>query len=249
MNIIVCDDEPLARERLKKICLTHKQIEQVFVAQNANQLFELCNFHSVDLVLLDIRMPGLSGIEAASELKQTHSNISVIFTTAYDEYAIKAFKVDAADYLLKPIKQDELFNAIDKVFASKQKLGLVATNNNTEDDHLVLKVRMGPQQLLIKCSEILYLQTEDKLAKIFTKEGSYYLDCGLKELHPDLIEQFIRVHRSTLVNKKHLKGIVTEPNSQYILLHNSDIKVPASRRMAVEVKHFMDEQTQFKPDS
>ncbi len=108
MKVLIVDDEPLARERLKILCQEIDKDFELLEAQNGLQAVETVNQYEPDVVLMDIRMPGMGGLEAAQHLMTMDNPPAIIFTTAYDEYALQAFEAQAVDYLLKPIRKDKL---------------------------------------------------------------------------------------------------------------------------------------------
>jgi two-component system, LytTR family, response regulator len=230
LTAIIVDDSPQARRLLKLMISEYlPNIDLVAEAENPNQAFELIKNTSPDLVLLDIEMPEKSGLELAEELLEQKINCEIIFTTAYNTYAIQAFRLSAIDYLLKPIQEKELIAAIEKVQHNKilkndQKRLQTLANNLRGDagQTLCLPILNGYEYLAIQ--EIEYLEANGAYSTIFLISGKKILiSKNLKHFETLLesFEQFLRVHRSFLVNKNHIKSIKNLDNGDKILMQSS----------------------------
>lgn len=214
-RILIAEDEPLMRERLvAQLTRLWPQAEIVMLAENGNDAWDGFLEHEPDLVFLDIRMPGLSGIEVAQKIG---SAAHIIFITAYDQYAIDAFDAGAIDYLLKPVQEERLQKAIERV---RQKM-LTPADSLQANLQLILgqlqavspaaknpkmkwiKASVGKQIKLIDVDEILFFQSDTKYTRVVLADYEALLRTPLKDLLDSLdSEQFWQIHRSTVVNTK-----------------------------------------------
>lgn len=210
-RILIAEDEPLMRERL--FGQLHKlwpEAQVVYQAENGNDAWDGFLEFEPDLVFLDIRMPGLSGVEVARKIGTA---AHIIFITAYDQYAVQAFEAGAVDYLLKPVEEERLQMALDRV---KQKmvapapdlsailkgLGLAHLQPKTEKLKWI-KASVGKQIKLIDIDEVLFFQSDTKYTRVVLAEYEALIRTPLKDLLDGLDEQkFWQIHRSTVVNTK-----------------------------------------------
>lgn len=210
-KILIAEDEPLMRERL----LGHlnnlwPQAEIVMVAENGNDAWDGFLEHEPNLVLLDIRMPGLSGVEVARRIgKAAH----IIFITAYDQYAIEAFDAGAIDYVLKPVQEERLQKALDRVQEKLQATppdlqailkSLQAVTSTAKSEKMKwIKASVGKQIKLIDVDDVLFFQSDTKYTRVVLAEYEALLRTPLKDLLDGLdSDKFWQVHRSTVVNVK-----------------------------------------------
>ncbi len=226
MNILIVDDEPLSRMRLKSM-LNHLDFSSVFEAKHGAEGVLMASKYLPDLVFMDIEMPELNGIEAATAIKQKHPSMPIIFSTAHDEFALKAFDLSAADYLLKPLSLERLKQAIEKV-------GLTCAHDK-------IRVKRGNDVLMVAASEIICLMAEDKYVCAHLRDQSLLLDQSLSEIessHPI----FLRIHRNALINTEYLRGIHnTADKPPMALLEHTDIQPIISRRQLSAVKKLLKE--------
>lgn len=213
---IIIEDEPLARERLLSLLETYEdQIEVVAEADNGIQALEKIKELKPDLIFLDIQMPGLNGFQVLRELNKDEIPL-VVFTTAYDEYALNAFETNAIDYLLKPIETDKLERAIEKLgkfhkeesydqaidklmtYISKVNHGGSSTEKN--DKYKRLQVKIGDEILFINLEDICYFKAEGKYSEINTFDEHHLSNYSFSQLAEILPERFVKVHRSFIVN-------------------------------------------------
>jgi two-component system, LytTR family, response regulator AlgR len=204
LNILIADDETPARNRLRDLLGDISQVSVVAEAQNGKEAVELAAQHLPDLVLLDIRMPLMDGIEAAQHLQRLASPPKLIFTTAYDAYAIKAFELNAIDYLLKPIRQERLETALNKVRAllpaqieSLKPLQPVRTH---------LSIHERGRVVLVPLNEVIYFRAEQKYVTVRTVEREYLMEDSLTQLEVEFGERLLRLHRNCLVAKPFIAG-------------------------------------------
>ncbi len=234
LKTIIIDDEQLARQRLKRLLKEHDVIDIVAEAENGAEGLILIEQLQPDLVFLDIEMPILSGFEMLAKLKHQPK---IVFTTAYDQYAIKAFEEDSVDYLLKPIESERLEKTIKKLKQTHQ----ISNQVNIEDLLLkisgkknikTLTVKLGDKILLVKLVDIVHVQAEDKYVFLHTADGKKHLtDFTLSNLEEKLPEEFIRVHRSDIINSNFIKEIRKGFNGALIFVLNNTVetRVTSSR--------------------
>ena len=209
IRCVIVDDEPIGRKTLAEHAENIQDLEIVASLSNALDLSDYLKKNDVDLILLDIHMPKLSGIEF---MKIQKDPPLVVFTTAYAEYAVEAFSVHAVDYLMKPISLDRFIKAIDRAREILQKDG----------NHNWLIVKEGSRIYRIPTEGIFYVQAYGDYVKIFTAEKTYLSKDRLSNLTSTLPDPFIQVHRSYIVNLNYLQYM--EGNQVTI----NDIKIPVS---------------------
>ncbi len=231
---IIIDDEQLARQRLKRLLKAYDEIEIIAEAENGEQGLALINEQRPELIFLDIEMPVLNGFEMLSKL--THQP-KVVFTTAYDQYAIKAFEEGSIDYLLKPIEIERL----DKTIKKLKQTNLAAAPVQIEDlirqmqgkkAIKTLTVKLGDKILLIKLSDIVFVQAEDKYVFLHTADGKKHLtDFTLSGLEEKLPEEFVRIHRSEIINTEYIKEIRKGFNGSlvFVLNNTEETRLTSSR--------------------
>jgi two-component system response regulator AlgR len=247
LKILLVDDEPLARSRLRELLgdiAIQFASEVVGEAGNGIAALEFIRQHPVDVVLADIRMPGMDGIELAGHLGAFEQPPAVIFTTAYDNYAVQAFDLNAVDYLLKPVRTQRLLTALMKVAAAPQPdLALLADIGR--------KVRGGGRThlschergrlLLVPVAEVLYFKADTKYVTARTVEREYLLDEALTHLEEEFADRFMRLHRAVLVAKSALAGFEKAAGDDaeaygWALLRGVPDKLPVSRRQWAPAK-------------
>jgi two-component system response regulator AlgR len=236
MRILIVDDEPLARARLRA------QIGDVGIgavageASNGIEALRLVQELRPDLVLLDIRMPGMDGIETARHLSRLQERPAVIFTTAYDEHALAAFDARAIDYLLKPIRSERLREALARVTARPLHSGPEPAGAATARTHL--SAWSGGRLLVIAVDEIRCLMADQRYVRAVWPDGELLLDESLRTLETEFGDRFLRVHRNALVALRYVRCL--EPDGiggSRILLDEVAEIVPVSRRLLATVRH------------
>ncbi|MCZ4222283.1 LytR/AlgR family response regulator transcription factor [Pedobacter rhodius] len=238
IRTILIDDEPLARDVVKFYLSEHKEIEIVAECCDGFEGLKAITQHKPDLIFLDIQMPKISGFEM---LELVEDKPAVIFTTAFDEYAIKAFEVNAVDYLLKPIDKLRFDAAIKK---------LPSRLNQTENTEAVLDAAArSPAQnnrvvvkkdgiiKIIPVADINYLEADDDYVKLSTSEGAFYKNKTMAFFEQTLDSgQFIRIHRSYIINLAQVTKIELKEKDSYVVLLKSDIWLPVSKTGYVKLK-------------
>ncbi len=204
LNILIADDEAPARNRLRDLLTDIGNIKIVAEAKNGREALQLADDMQPDIVLMDIRMPEMDGIEAAQHLQKLAKPPAIIFTTAFDNYAIQAFDINAVDYLLKPIRLERLEKALQKARALlPQQLAAIAPLS-PKKTHLTITER--GRILLIPVADIIYLRAELKYVTVRTAEREYLLEESLTHLEQEFNDTFIRLHRNCLVAQAYILG-------------------------------------------
>ncbi len=239
MKVLIVDDEHLARQRLEKMLEMIDGYEPVGQADNGENALAMISELKPDIVLLDIRMPGIDGLGVANSLANSveTTGCAVIFTTAYEEHALDAFDLQASGYLLKPVNREKLRKALD------QAARLVGNSAATSDDpdhrgHLSASSRGKIE--LIPLEDVRVLQAEHKYVTVFHTNGESILDESLKMLEDEFPDIFKRVHRNALVSYRHVQALNKNSAGQYILkMMDTDIEPIVSRRLVTQVRNWM----------
>jgi len=206
LKVLLVDDEPLARLRLRALLddAQDPAVDLVGEAGDAQQAIDLLRVQACDLVLLDIRMPGRDGLQLAEALQRLPSPPSVVFVTAHGSHALRAFELDAVDYLTKPVRRDRLQAALQRVV---QRRVVAASAPTPLDGDPVLVVSDRMRTLRIPLDEVLYLRAEMKYVTLQTATRSHVLDESLTELEARLGSGFIRIHRNALVARRAVREL------------------------------------------
>ena len=246
LKILIVDDEPLARDRLRALLSDRAvQLPGVVIGEAANglQALEFLRDHPVDVVLADIRMPSMDGIELATHLGRLEKPPAVIFTTAYDNYAVQAFDLNAVDYLLKPVRAQRLLAALQKVPVQHPDTNLLAGigHEMRGGGRTHLSCHERGRLLLVPVSEILYFKADLKYVTARTAEREYLLDEALTHLETEFADRFLRLHRAVLVAKTALAGFEKTAGDDaeaygWALLRGIPEKLPVSRRQWAPAK-------------
>lgn len=243
MEILIADDEPLARQRLARLIEklpNCRLLEQQ--ASNGQQALELCAELKPDILLLDIRMPCLDGLQVAAKLSKQAEAPAIIFCTAHDEFALEAFQVNAIGYLVKPIRLEPLAQALRQ--ATRLSQGQVAAiSDDVEGDdirsHISAKTHKGIE--LIALQDIYFFQADQKYVTVHHHTGETLIDESLKALEHEFGHCFTRIHRSTLVNINYIERLQRNDDGHYELyLKHSEQPLSVSRRHVSPVKALMD---------
>lgn len=244
---IIIDDERLARSELKKLLQDHPEIEIIAEAANANEGIEKIENMAPDLVFLDIQMPGKTGFDLLTELDRLPQ---VIFTTAYDEYALKAFEVNALDYLLKPVEPKRLADALQKLEYVEEKeasvssmpsvSGLSAASRSILGENDQVFVKDGERCWFVKLSEIRLFESVGNYAKVFFSTHKPLILKSLNALEERLDDKvFFRANRKHIVNLRMIERVEPYFNGGLLLEIKGGEKIEVSRRQAVKFKEMM----------
>ena len=247
MKVLIVDDEEPARERLRQILQDEDDYEVVGEAGNGHDALLLAAKHEPDIVLLDIRMPGLDGIETAQHLNELEHTPAVVFTTAYDEYAVDAFEARAVGYVLKPVRRSRLAAALAQASRlAGTTLRQVAADANLETQRRHVCASVGGSLKLIPVDEIWCFLADQKYVRAEHKNGHDLLDDSLKSLADEFSDRFVRIHRSALIAVDKIDRIekTTDGKSCVVLRdgsHVDDKELIISRRHVADVRRCLKE--------
>jgi two-component system LytT family response regulator len=239
-KVIIIDDEPLARSIVTEYLQDVKNIEIVAECNDGFEGIKAIAQHQPALIFLDIQMPKINGFEMLELLTETPA---VIFTTAFDEYAIKAFETNAIDYLLKPFSKERFDHAIEKWNAkntanSKNNLQqfIEATVKQPEEKNRIV-VKKGSDIRILPVEEVYYIEAYDDYVKIFLKDG-YYLKKKTMNYYEQVLDEssFFRVHRSFIINLNQLTKIEALEKNNYVAILKNDKRIPISRNSYTRLK-------------
>ncbi|WP_158795756.1 LytTR family DNA-binding domain-containing protein [Pedobacter sp. L105] len=238
IRTILIDDEPLARDVVKHYLKNFPDIEIVAECSDGFEGLKAIAQHHPDFIFLDIQMPKINGFEMLELVDQPPV---VIFTTAFDEYAIKAFEVNAADYLLKPIDQDRFDQAMHKLPARLKQTELIPelleTAAMSPAQHNRIVVKTNGVIKILPVADIHYFEADDDQVKISTTEGNFYKNKTMSFFEQTLdSDQFIRIHRSYLINLAQVSKIELKEKDNYVVLLKSGIWLPVSKTGYLKLK-------------
>lgn len=241
LRLLVVDDEAPARRRLCEVledCSQLLPLEVVGESDNGVDALEAAQRERLDALLLDIRMPGMDGIEVAQHLQKLHRPPAVIFTTAYDNYACQAFEVNAVDYLMKPVRAERLVAALGKARnLSQATIDALRLAHPKARTHLSLSEK--GRLRLVPIDDILYLKAELKYITVKTREREYLLEESLVKLEAEFGDRFLRIHRNCLVARdlvEQVGKLAGNDEGHFVRLRGLDETLPVSRRQYSQLR-------------
>jgi two-component system response regulator AlgR len=236
LKVLIVDDEAPARERLRSLLAEIADVEVIGEAANGHEALAATSDLNPDVVLLDVRMPGMDGLEAARHLNVLEEPPAVIFTTAYDQYAVQAFEAHAVGYLLKPVRKEQLAAALTRAGRlTRAQLQKLAAGAEARRTHIAARHREGLK--LIPIEEVQYFLADQKYTTVRHLKGEDLIEDSLRLLEREFSTAFARIHRNTLVSVKYLERIERDPGGHYFVhLRGCTAPVEVSRRMAGELK-------------
>lgn len=245
LRVFIVDDEPPARSRLRDLlqdCSEQLALDVVGEAGNGQEALDRLVETPADVVLLDIRMPQMDGIELAQHLNKLFKPPVIIFTTAYDAYAIKAFELHAIDYLLKPIRLKRLFEALTRAREAVP-VQTEVLRELLPDPRKFLSIHERGKIHLVPIEQVLFLRAELKYVTVRTAEHEYLIEEPLTALEREFAARFVRIHRNCLVAKEAIEGFEKggeegEGSGWMVKLKGLDELLPISRRQQHIVKEF-----------
>jgi two-component system response regulator AlgR len=243
LRVLVIDDESPARARMREL-LDDCQAEtpNVVVGEAANGLegLDILSSTEADVALVDIHMPGMSGIEFARHMQLLATPPAIVFITAHDQYAVKAFELNAVDYLLKPVRAGRVAAALRKA-AGGARVTREVLDRVDPHPRRFLSVSERGRVTLVPLADVLYLKAELKYLTVRTRQREYLIEESLAHLEEEFAGLFIRVHRNCLVARQSIRGFerIAGDESEAgwaVLLEGCDEKLPVSRRQWAQVK-------------
>jgi two-component system LytT family response regulator len=245
IRALIIDDEPLARMVVQEYLQGFEQIEVLQECGDGFEGLKAIQQHQPDIIFLDVQMPKINGFEM---LELVDNPPAVIFTTAFDEYAIKAFEAHAVDYLLKPFSKDRFSKAIEKFLsqasvtpvAPKKTEDLLETASHSPAQHERIVVKTGTKVKIIPVADVQYLQADDDYVSVFTQEGSYLKNKTMSFFEQTLDgRQFVRVHRSYIVSVQEITRIDPYEKDSHLAILKSGAKIPVSKTGYVKLKQVL----------
>lgn len=232
---MIVDDEAPARSELRFLLEQTGKIGSIIEASSVRTAIELLMENRIEVVFLDISMPGASGIQLAEALHKLKNPPSVVFVTAYSDHAVEAFDVDAVDYLMKPVEEARLDRAIDKVLARTKVVPEVSKPQATVER---IPVEKSGRKVLIPVNEIRYIMAKDDYSCIFTEDDRFLSTTSLAQFEAKLCDfGFFRVHRRYIVNLSNVEDVESAPSGSIQLgLTDVEDRIPVSRRRVVPLK-------------
>ena len=241
LKVLIVDDEAHARSRLRTLLAecTEPRVDVVGEAANAVQAVEQIQRTGCDLLLLDVRMPGVDGVQLASRLREMGMPPSIVFVTAYAEHAVEAFELEAVDYLTKPVRRERLQQALQKVLRARSAAESGAELNSGSSEHLIIQERGRSERVAL--SEVIYLKAELKYITVRTAEKEHIFDGALNDLEQRYPHLFVRVHRNALVARRAVRAVEKhndpiEGEGWMVRLDGVDERLAVSRRQLAAVR-------------
>lgn len=244
LRLLLVDDEAPARRRLREVledCAQELPLTIVGEASNGLEALAAIEREQPDALLLDIRMPGMDGIEVAQHIQNLSRPPAIIFTTAYDSYACQAFDVNAVDYLMKPVRAARLATALGKVHTLSQ-AGLNALREAYPKARSHLSLSEKGRLILVPVADVLYMKAEMKYVTVKTADREYLLEESLTRLESEFAEQFMRIHRNCLVARDKVARIekTSGPDEGHALvLRGVEERLPVSRRQYAMIRDLL----------
>jgi two-component system response regulator AlgR len=236
MKVLVVDDEPLARQRLCRMLRARAPGDELYQAANGPEALEQNRLFEPDVVFLDIRMPGMDGIETARHIGQAAQPPAIVFCTAYDQYAIDAFESRAVGYLLKPVQEQKLEAAL-AAAARTTRYQLQALAQDTRQERRCLSSHTSTGTRLLEVAEVRALLAGHKYVSAIHPGGSLLVDESLRELEEEFGDRFLRVHRNALVARARVRALHREKSGEWVLeLDGVEERPVVSRRHLAELR-------------
>lgn len=250
LNVMVVDDEHLARLRMKTLLADCQDPPCILAGEAGDAMEAMVRMRGqvVDVLLLDIHMPGADGLQLARELRSIRPELAIIFVTAHAEYAVDAFDLDVTDYLTKPVRAERLHKALQKALQKKEQSAQNIQGREAESSQKFIIIQDRGRTERVSLMDVLYFKAELKYVTVRTALRSFILDGSLTELEVQYSEDFLRIHRNTLVARREMRALerfhgIDEDDPQggavegwAVRLRNSDAALLVSRRQLASVR-------------
>ena len=245
LRVLIVDDEPLARSRLRTLLGECRELPVLLVGEagDAPQALALLQHEAVDMVLLDIHLPGADGMQLAAVLRELPEPPAVVFVTAHAEYAVDAFDLDAVDYLTKPVRLQRLQAALERVVRARTATAEAALEP-ADGDWLLISER--GRTLRVPVAEVLYVKAEQKYLSVRTPAASHLMDGSLNQLEERFGPRFLRIHRNALVARTAIRALQRQQgpadgDGWVVRLAGIDDELDVSRRQLAAVRQALGE--------
>lgn len=246
MKILIVDDEALARDRLRQLLEESNEHVVVGDAANGQQALAMSNTLHPDVVLLDIRMPGISGLETAQHLNALKKPPAVVFTTAYEEYAIDAFDAQAVGYILKPVRRERLAQALERARRlSTATITAVAEQPGMENRRSHICARVRGELRLIPLEDVRYFHADQKYTRVCYAGGEHLIDDSLRQLEQEFGDDFVRIHRSALVAVSQIVALKKAADGEVSISLRGD-GPPEEDRLTISRRHLAEVRRRLK---
>lgn len=242
MRVVIVDDEPLARERLRRLLAEFPGYEVVGEAGDGEKALDLIDEEEPDLVLLDIRMGGMDGLQVGRQIGEMECPPAIIFTTAYSEHALSAYDANASGYLLKPIRAEKLKEALLRVRKpTRAHRAAAAPSSEAKPRREFITATSREGLTRIPVEDIVYFLADQKYTTVCHLHGEVLIEESLKTLEDDLTPWFLRVHRKALVATRYIAGLERHPQEEmhWLRMKHSATLIPVSRRRLADVRRLM----------
>lgn len=248
LSVLIADDEPHARRYIKELLSEDNEVEVVYECKNGQEVLNFLKNKVPSIIFLDINMPGLTGVEVASKIKSSGSLI--IFSTAYDQYALKAFEVEAFDYLLKPYDKKRFTDVLQRAKSTVERfqqaefsekfVELYKEYNQSIEPHLTeFRIKEKGVEQIIHTNDVLYIEASTIYAVLHLKNGKVLYRAALNLLEQQLPSNFMRVHRSYIVNTSFISSSKYLNNSTYMItMENEDVIISSRKYKEILSKGF-----------
>ena len=237
MRVLIADDEPLARDRLRALLAEQAGVAVVAMAHDGQTALDACAEYHPDVVLLDISMPGMDGLEAARQLAQLEQRPAVVFCTAYDEHALSAFDAQAVDYLVKPVRAERLAAALERVRMFSAGREQQRQRDAADGKRNQLCARLRGSLRVIPIDDIRYLQAEEKYVVVHHARGEDLIEESLKSLEAEFSDRFVRIHRNRLVARNEIVELRRAPDGHaQAVLRSGGTPLEVSRRCVAQLR-------------
>jgi two-component system response regulator AlgR len=235
LKVLIVDDEPLARARLTHMLKAAPAVVVVGEAANGLDALAAIGTQVPDVILLDIRMPGMDGLETARHLAGLTEPPAVVFTTAYGDHALAAFDASAVDYLLKPIREERLLKALAKVESRKSTVPRLPTVEDGTRTHL--SAMMKGRLRLVAVADVRFLQADQKYVTVAWPDGELLVEDSLKSLEEEFGSRFLRVHRNALAARAYIRSLEKDDAGNWLMgFEGLTMRLPVSRRLVAQVR-------------
>ncbi|MCK9383020.1 MAG: LytTR family DNA-binding domain-containing protein [Nevskia sp.] len=248
MRVVIVDDEPLARERLRRLIAEFPGYEVVGEAGDGEAAIEVIREEEPDVVLLDVRMGMVDGLQVARAINEEDMPPAIIFITAYPEHALSAFDAQADAYLLKPVRKEKLREALQRVRklsrAQKPTISISGSSGKPAREFVLATTREG--LVRVPAEDIVYFLADQKYTTVCHLHGEVLIEESLKTLEEDFSQWFLRVHRKALVATRFIAGLERgkgDESQHWMRVRHATALLPVSRRRLAEVRRFLTDET------